>query len=182
MTNFSIKIINQNWISETENESDLCSHGKFELIIGNEKILSLEDDLDWTISTSTLNLLKCIESNHLAKENFDLILHCGELLMLSCPIGIYLDLTHKNGEITIENIVKQFGTSEKSIVKYSDLKVKIPKKEFAIQVLKIAEIVIDFFEKQPERKFSNETDKNMWENFWIEFNELYENGKNKYYC
>ena len=182
MTDFSIKIINQNWICETDNESDLCSHGQFELIIGNEKILSLEDDLDWTISTSTLNLLKCIESNHLANENFDLILHCGELLMLSCPIGIYLDLIHVDDKIIIENIVKQFGTSEKSIVKYSDLKVKIPKKEFAIQVLKIAEIVIDFFEKQPERKFSNETDKNMWENFWIEFNELYENGKNKYYC
>ena len=102
--------------------------------------------------------------------------------MLSCPIGIYLDLTHKNGEITIENVVKQFGTSEKSIVKYSDLKVKIPKKEFAIQVLKIAETVLDFFEKQPERKFSDETNKKMWENFWIEFNKLYENGKNKYYC
>ena len=182
MTDFSIKIINQNWICETNNETDLCSHGQFELIIGNKKILSLEDDLNWTISTSTLNLLKCIESNHLANENFDLILHCGELLMLNCPIGIYLDLTHDNEEITIENIVKQFGTSEKSIVKYSDLKVKISKREFAIQVLKIAECVIDFFEKQPERKFSDETEKNMWKNFWIEFNALYEDGKEKYYC
>lgn len=182
MTNFKIKILNQQWISTNDSEKDLCSHGKFELFIGNEKILCENDELDWTINTSTLNLLRCIESNHIAEENYDLILHCGQLLMLSCPIGIYLDLIHDNEEIVIENIVKQFGTSEESILKYPDLKVRILKKEFAIQVLKMAEDVLDFFDKQPERKFYDETDKIIWEEFWKEFNELYENGKNKYYC
>ncbi|WP_338815351.1 hypothetical protein V9L05_09920 [Bernardetia sp. Wsw4-3y2] len=182
MSSFSIKIISQNWISDTNNEMDLCSHGQFELKIGNEKILTKDDDLEWTISTSTLNLLRCIESNHLMKENFDLILHCGELGMVSCPIGIYLDLIHDKDEIIIENIVKQYGTSENSIIKYSGLKTRIPKKEFAVIILKIAEEVLSFFEKQPKRKFFDESDKVLWQNFWIEFNNLYEDGKNKYCC
>ena len=91
---FKIHILNQHWISIDDNGNDLCSHGELELIIGNEIILSKQDKIDWTISTSTLNLLKCIESNHIAEQNFELILHCGQLEMLSCPIGIYINIIH----------------------------------------------------------------------------------------
>ncbi|NHM07500.1 hypothetical protein G4D82_09735 [Flavobacterium sp. CYK-4] len=182
MTHFTIKILNQEWISKNDSRKDLCSHGKFELIIKNVKILCENDELDWTINTSTLNLLRCIESNHIANENYDLILHCGELLMLSCPIGIYLDLTHENDLIKIKNIKKQFGVSDNDFIEFSNLSVEIPKIDFAKQVLNVAEEVKDFFKKQPERIFDNENDKMLWKDFWEEFNELYENGIKKYYC
>ena len=181
MVNFKIQILNQHWISTDDNGNDLCSHGEFELIIGGEIILCKHDKIDWTISTSTLNLLKCIESNYIAEQNFELILHCGQLQMLSCPIGVYINIIHRNEKVKIENIKKQFGVSDNEFIDYPNLKVEIPKNHFAMQILKIAEQVKLFFENQPKRVLNDKEDELLWKNFWLEFNTLYDDGVKKYY-
>jgi hypothetical protein len=102
--------------------------------------------------------------------------------MLSCPIGIYLDLTHENDLIKIKNIKKQFGVNDNDFTEFLNLSVEITKRDFAKEILKVAEEVRDFFKKQPERIIDDENDKKLWRDFWEEFNELYENGIKKYYC
>ena len=104
MENFKIEIIKQTWLNEDSTNTDLCSHGYFKLIVGNIEILNNTTDLEFTISTSTLNLLRTIESNHIATKNFEILIHCGMLTPeLSCPVGIYWDLKHKGNKIEISN-------------------------------------------------------------------------------
>uniref|UniRef100_UPI004048F8F3 hypothetical protein n=1 Tax=Flavobacterium sp. TaxID=239 RepID=UPI004048F8F3 len=180
MTKFSLKILNQEWLSMENTEYDLCSHGKFELIIGNEKIIDGKEDIDWTISTSILSLLRTIDSEHIAETDFDLIKHCGGILMIGCPIGIYLDLKHNENMVSIGNIKKQYGVGEKEFKFYPNLTVELPKKDYAIIVLNEAKRVKLFFETETQRKV-DKFDILILEEFWNEFNELYENGMKKYY-
>ncbi len=179
MTRFSLKILNQEWLSSKDAENDLCSHGKFELIIGNEKIIDETEDIDWTVSTSILSLLRSIESEHIAEKDFDIIKHCGGILMIGCPIGIYLDLKHSENKITIGNIKKQYGVGDKEYKLYSNLNIELPKKDFAKIILNEAKKVKSFFEIEMQRKVDKD-DISIWEDFWNEFNELYENGRKKY--
>jgi hypothetical protein len=108
MTAFSIKILNQNWLNpEDLSHTDLCSHGEFEIIIDNQVIVDKKDELDWTISTSVLSLLRSIEPYINEEERYcEKILHCGQLLMLSCPICIDWDLTYENDTVTLNNVHK----------------------------------------------------------------------------
>ena len=178
---FNIKILTHEWISNKNSESDLCSHGKFELTIGKEKILN-ESDGNWTISTSVLQLLRCIESNPKTEINFNPIMCCGMLLMLGCPIGIYFDLKHQNGKILIKNIIKQFGTNDEEQILYPNIKVEINKEDFAKNILCLAKEVKMFFNNEPKKNIEDEIDKKLWAEFWAEFNELYESGNKKYNC
>ncbi len=113
MTAFSIKILNHNWLnSEDLSHTDLCSHGEFEIIIDNQVIVDQKDKLDWTISTSVLSLLRSIEPyNHEDGRYCEKILHCGQLLMLSCPICIDWNLTYENDTVTLNNVHKQFSVN-----------------------------------------------------------------------
>ena len=190
MDNFEIRIINQEWLETEHTENDLCSHGELELIIGNEKI-STELDGGWTISTSVLQFLRCLEPNSETEKDFNPIMCCGGLLMMSCPIGIYFDLHHTDNEtIIIKNIIKQLDTGTK-FIEYPNLTVELDKKDFAVKILKIAKEVKMFFENEPKKyiELKNEPnsdffqmEKENWIEFWKEFNELYENGINKYNC
>lgn len=179
MNNFELKILTQNWISNRFKKTDLCSHGKLELIIGNKTIISERDDIEWTINTSILKFLRCIESDHLAKRDFDIILHCGELLMLSCPIGIYFDLKHENDMVVINNIKKQFGVGESEYELMSEIEVKISKIEFAKKIIREAKVIKNFFNAQP-KIIEDKRDMFIYTEFWREFDELLNNAIKKY--
>ena len=176
--NLDIKIISQGWIEKSE--FDLCSHGIFELTIGKENILNKSDN-EWTISTSVLQLLRCIEPNSEIKKDFEAIMCCGGILMLGCPIGVYFDLEHKNEKIIINNIKKKITTGDINQVLYPNIKAEIDKKHFAIKILKVAREVKLFFKNSPKKNVTK-MDKEFWIEFWKEFNELYENGIKKYNC
>ena len=138
MKDFEIEVLEQKWISDDAERSDLCSHGKLRLIIADENILSDESNLDWTLNTSALRLLRTIESNHIAKKDFELILHCGGLLMMNCPIGVYFDLEHNGNKVKVSNIKKQFGVGEADSKLYSGIEVVLDKTSYAKEVIKFA--------------------------------------------
>jgi hypothetical protein len=181
MDKFNIKILSHEWISNENTETDLCSHGKLELTIGEEIILN-ESDGDWTISTSVLQLLRCIEPNPDTETDFNPIMCCGMLLMLGCPIGLYFDLKHKNGKIVIRNIKKQYGTNDNEHVLYPKIVAEINTSDFAINILNLAKEVKSFFNNEPKKNLDDDMDKELWFEFWNEFNELYKNGIEKYNC
>lgn len=179
MNGFNLKILSQEWISNEKPEDDLCSHGKFELTINGEKIIN-ESDGDWTISTSVLQLLRCIEPNPVTEKEFNPIMCCGMLLMLGCPVGLYFDLTHKEGKVLISNVKKQYGIGNNELILYSEIKAEINKKQFAMNILSLAKEVKLFFKNASKKIIQNEIDEQLWIEFWKEFNELYENGVKKY--
>jgi hypothetical protein len=183
MTAFSIKILNQNWLkSEDLSNTDLCSHGEFEIIIDNQVIVDKKDELDWTISTSVLSLLRSIEPYINEEERYcEKILHCGQLLMLSCPICIDWDLTYENDIVTLNNVYKQFSINSEDVIYFKGVNVKIEIKTYAREILKLAEEVKQFFDNQPTRILCDKWDSSSWDNFWSEFNELFTRGKDKYF-
>jgi hypothetical protein len=182
MVTFSIKILNQNWLdSEDLSNTDLCSHGEFEIIIDNQVIVSQNDKLDWTISTSVFSLLRSIEPYNHAEERYcEKILHCGQLLMLSCPICIDWDLIHEDETVTLKNVHKQFSVNTEDIVYFKEINIKIDRKAYAKEILKVAEEVKQFFDNQPKRILYDEWESSFWETFWSEFNDLFDKGKMKY--
>jgi hypothetical protein len=181
MEYFNIEIIKQAWLGEDATNTDLCSHGYFKLIIGNIEILNKNSDLELTISTSALNLLRTIESNHIASKEFEILIHCGMLTPeLSCPIGIYWDLKHKGNKIEISNITKQFGVGKLEKKEFKNLKVEILKTDYIKEILSVAKDVKLFFNQEPERIIDNEFENKQWNVFWKEFNYLYENALKKY--
>jgi hypothetical protein len=181
MENFKIEIIKQTWLNEDSTNTDLCSHGYFKLIVGNIEILNNTTDLEFTISTSTLNLLRTIESNHIATKNFEILIHCGMLTPeLSCPVGIYWDLKHKGNKIEISNITKQFGVGDLEKKEFKNLKIEILKTDYIKDILIVAKNVKLFFNQEPERIIDNEFESKQWDTFWKEFNYLYQNALEKY--
>src|ERR1700760_4898180 len=114
MNNFNIDIIDHHWIdNDLENETDECSHGKFILTIGGKKILTSDDEIDdWTTSTSVLRLLRTIEHDFVENRDSGIILHCGMVQMISCPIAIDWVLVHKDDRVVIRDIKKYLSTDE----------------------------------------------------------------------
>jgi hypothetical protein len=182
MAIFSIKILNQNWLDpEDLSHTDLCSHGEFEIIIDNQVIVGEKDELDWTISTSVFSLLRSMEPyNHEEGRYCEKILYCGQLLMLSCPICIDWDLIYEDDTVTLKNIYKQISVNTKDVIYFKDINLKIDRKTYAKEILKVAEEVKQFFDNQPKRLFCDEWESSSWETFWSEFIDLFEKGKRKY--
>lgn len=113
MGNFILDIVDHHWIDrDPGNETDECSHGRFLLTLGGVQILSGEDDInDWTTSTSVLRLLRTLEDDFIEDRGFGIILHCGMLPMISCPISIDWQLVHAGGKVLISEI-KKYPSSE----------------------------------------------------------------------
>src|SRR5512139_3816193 len=88
---FNIQILNQYWENqEDDNLYDLCSHGEMLLTINGIDVITQQDG-EWTLSTSALHLLRSIFSD-MQGENIPMILHCGMLLMIGCPISVSWDV------------------------------------------------------------------------------------------
>ena len=181
MSNFSIKILNQSWLDSDLSHTDLCSHGEFEIIIDNQIIVDEKDKLDWTISTSALSLLRSIQPyEHEQGRYCEKILHCGQLLMLNCPCCIDWNLTYEEDKVTLKNVFKQFSVRTEDVIYFKDINIKIDREKYAREILSIAEEVKHFFENQPQRIFYDEWESLSYDSFWLEFNELFTKGKQKY--
>ena len=69
-------------------------------MIGGRVIAAGDDTGDYTISTSALALLRTLESDYSPDSGFQptaLVMHCGGLLMVSCPYGINWSVRHRGG-------------------------------------------------------------------------------------
>ena len=169
MKDFALKILEQYWIDkDPNNDTDLCSHGKIYLRINSQEILTESDD-DWTVSTSALLLLRTLFQDY---DEPQLILHCGMLLLLSCPISITWLVEHKGKKVCIDKVRKNPTTNTSDTIEFPNASVELELREYAFAIWNFSEDVVDFFRKEKERKFFDDHDKIGYERFWIELNEL----------
>jgi len=72
------------------------------LTIGGEVIVAPERG-DVTISTSALALLRTLGHDHSSRQPVAeyLLLHCGQLLMASCPHSVDWSVRHDGGQIRL---------------------------------------------------------------------------------
>jgi len=136
---FEIEILEQGWLGSKQTEYDLCSHGKIRLVIGGQVISSGEED--YGISESALALLRTLKSNHddVQPVAEKMVLHgCGTLLMMGCPIGINWTVTHAQGNVLLNNVIRFDTINEKRGTKFPGLEAKLTEEEYRRQVIAFA--------------------------------------------
>jgi hypothetical protein len=174
-TAFEIEITRQGWIDPDLDDApvDLCSHGDIRLEIGGGLIVPGTGGHWYTISTSALALLRTLESDHSRKRPVAdrLILCCGMLMMLSCPIGVDWRVTHLgSGRVRLDEVVRCDTVDESDAIHFPGLVVELAEDEYARQIVGFAERAKEPFagaEKTPPDEFEQE----LYEEFWREYDE-----------
>ena len=167
---FEIEITSQGW-SEPRGgwdpaRCDLCSHGDIRLVIGGRVIAAGDDTGDYTISTSALALLRTLESDYSPDSGFPptaLVMHCGELLMVSCPYGINWSVRHRGGRVLLSDVVKDESET------YDGLTVDVSYDEYRGQVVAFAEKAKEPF--AVVEKALDDSTRDEFEEFWREYDE-----------
>ena len=173
MDDFRVDIINHCWIdNDPENDTDECSHGQFILTIAGTEILTKDDEiLDWTTSTSVLRLLRTIGNDFIENRGSGIILHCGMVQMISCPISIDWKLYHENNNVVIKEVKKYPSVRDEDVINYEGLVGIIHIDDYKEQIIKVARQVKDFFaQSKPRRLEGIDVECNL--EFWKEFDDL----------
>jgi hypothetical protein len=167
LANFEIDITEQGWFdAEADSERyDLCSHGDIRLIIGGRVVAPGDGSGDWTISTSALALLRTLESDHVSGDWRDqLVLHCGMIFMLSCPLGIDWSVRHAYGRVHLSEVVLR----DEARHDFPGLAADLTEEEYHRQLIAFAQKA-----KQPfigvEKATSDDYEQQCYEEFWDEY-------------
>lgn len=175
---FLIRIENQDWISKECRYQDLCSHGEIYLNVNGTIITQSGMDEQWGISESALALLRTIDQDYISVPKYEegLILHgCGTILMTNCPISIRWWVRHVGDHVVLSDFLKVETTDPSTgSVYYPDLEVQINKNEYKAQIRAFAQEAKMFFDTFGEKQISDDYDKQMYEEFWDEYNQLLE--------
>lgn len=170
---FGLKVLELHWISDTDQNQDLCAHGKFFIRIGNE-IIADKDAGSFTLSSTALYLLRSIYSDYdkdisgygnqllpccghfmfQAEENIDFVIITG------CPHGIDWKIVH-----TENNKVKHI--SEKGTEAIIDFE------KYKKLVFDFADEVEEFYLKSEAKTLPNDDfEREGYLAFWREWKEL----------
>lgn len=183
---FAIEITKQGWLEPGPHPDydpatvDLCSHGDVRLTIGGQVIASGDGRGEYGISEGALALLRTLESNHSADAPWGsdqrlaerLIPHgCGAMLMFTCPIGIDWSVSHIGGQVRISDVLRYDTANETEPVRFPDLAVEVSEDEYRRQVVALAKKAKEPFEGV-EKTFSNDSDRQDYEEFWNEYDRL----------
>ncbi|MFS0636912.1 hypothetical protein AB1K84_13500 [Mesobacillus foraminis] len=172
-TDFELYISKQFWIGLEE--EDVCSHGEIYLKVGGTIITQPGVNEQWGISESALALLRTLSKNYVSNpENEEgLIFHgCGTILMMGCPISIHWSVFHIEDQIILKDFIKVAVIDPKEgRIHYPGLQVTMTKKDYENIILTFALQAKNFF-KNSNKKHINDTDKEMYQSFWNEYNEL----------
>ena len=170
LESFTIEITRQGWIGPEPSHAkgDLCSHGDIRLVIGGCVIEPGDEEGEYTISTSALALLRTLESDHSPERPVagKLVMHCGELLMLSCPIGIDWSVTHLPGAVRLSEVDR--CDPMRPAARFPGLAVDLAEDEYRRQVVAFAEEAKRPFEGI-EKVFYDDVDRQDYEKFWREY-------------
>lgn len=173
MNNFELKILELHWISDTNQNQDLCVHGKVFFRIGNE-IISDKDAGDFTLSSTALYLLRSLYSDYEWEKNGyenQLLPCCGNFTyqpdenidfvsILGCNIGIDWKIIH-----TANNKIKHI--SEKGSEAIIDFE------KYKKLVFDFSDEVEEFYLKsEPKIFIDNDFEKNGYLAFWREWKKL----------
>ena len=172
---FEIGITRQGWIDPDESDMpvDLCSHGDIRLEIGGQVIVSGQEEQRYTISTSALALLRTLEANHSPErpvtDNENLILHCGQVMMLSCPIAIDWSVTHLDDHVRLDDVVRRDSTSEAEAIRFHGLTVDVPQDEYRQKIAAFATQAKEPFltgsKKTPDDEYWAELNRAFWQEY-----------------
>src|SRR5262249_6774365 len=115
-------------------------------------------------------LLRTLESGHSPEHPVAerLLLHCGMLLMLSCPSGIDWSVTHLGERVRLHDVVRYDGTDESGAVRFPGLMVELAEDEYRRQVVAFAEKAKEPF-RTTEKVFHDEVDRQDYDVFWQEY-------------
>jgi hypothetical protein len=169
---FEIEITEQGWIDPDldDDPADLCSHGGIRLVIGGRMIAPSDGQHGYTISTSALALLRTLEADHSPERTGRdrLVLHCGMIDMLSCPIGIDWGVTHLGDRVRLDDVVRCDDID--GTVHFPGLAVEIAESEYRRHVVAFAEKA-----KQPfargRKTPADDYEQKLYEEFWREYDE-----------
>jgi hypothetical protein len=174
---FEIEIAKQGWIDPDLDEApaDLCSHGDIRLQIGGRVIVSGKAEPGevadwWTISTSALALLRTLESDHLPHQRVAdrLILHCGMIEMMTCPIGIDWSVKHLGGRVRLYDVARYDTVNEAAAVRFPGLEAEVSENEYRLEVVAFAEMA-----KQPfvgaQKTPGDDYEQQLYQKFWREY-------------
>jgi len=184
LPDFAIEITKQGWINDEPESAryDPCSHGDIRVVIGGRVIAPGDGSGDYTISTSALALLRTLESDHSRERPIidhrgigtdHLVMHCGQLLMGSCPIGIDWSVAHIPGRVRQSDIVRCDSIKAKP-VRFQGLVAEVAEDEYRRQVVAFAEKA-----KEPFlgiEKDLDDLDGPLYEEFWQEYEERLSRG------
>ncbi|MDP9258904.1 MAG: hypothetical protein M3Q31_20485, partial [Actinomycetota bacterium] len=131
---FRIDLLEQGWLDGCEAESDLCSHGRLRIVIGQRTVA--DGELDVGISESALALLRTLDQDRRSAEKQErLIFHgCGAILMMGCPIGIDWDVVHDGDVVRLRNVIVCDGTAAGD-ERDRHLSIDVPATEYREQVV-----------------------------------------------
>lgn len=182
MSGFEIEISEQGWLgTEGESPYDLCSHGDIRLVIGGRLILpsggrlgsyAVDREGGYTISTSALALLRTLESDHSRERRVAdrLILHCGMIEMLSCPIGVDWSVAHLGARVRLDEVVRYDTVDVGEAVRVPGLAVELSEGQYRHEIVAFAEQA-----KQPfvgiEKTPADEYEEELYDQFWREYDE-----------
>ena len=174
---FEIEITRQGWIDPelSDAPNDLCSHGDIRLEIGGQVIVSGQEDQWYTISTSALALLRTLEADHSPErpvtDNDNLILHCGMLMMLSCPIGIEWSVTHVDDHVRLHDVIRRDSISENEDVRFPGLAVELRLVEYRQKIGAFAAKAKEPFLTGSRKSPGDSYDEELYRAFWQEYDE-----------
>jgi hypothetical protein len=167
---FELEITSHGWLDVPDAErEDLCSHGDLRLVIGGRVIAAGDGSGDYAISTSALALLRTLESDHGRGDRVvptSLVMHCGGLLMTSCPYGIDWSVSHREGRVLLGDVVKN------ETERFAGLAVDLSEDESRRAVVAFAERAKEPF--ATVEKALDESTRAEYEAFWREYDELLE--------
>lgn len=173
MNNFELKILELHWISDTNQNQDLCAHGTVYIRIGNE-IIADKDTFDLTLSSTALYLLRSLKSNYDKEKNGygnQLLPCCGHdmfqaekeidfVVITGCPYGIDWKIIHAEG-----NKIKHISEKGEEVI--------IDFEEYKQLVFDFADKVEAFYLKsEPKILPKEDFEKNGYLAFWREWKSL----------
>ena len=173
-----ILITQQGWLGENDPDLDydpalvdLCSHGGIRLTIGGQVIALGDDDYEYGISESALALLRTLESDHSPDRRVAerLIFHgCGNILMMGCEVGIDWSISHVDGWVRIDDVIRYDTVDETEAVRFPTVTAELSEDEYRLHVVAFAERAKEPFEKvakKPADDFGQEQHEEFWEEF-----------------
>ena len=170
---FELKILELHWISDENQNQDLCVHGKVFIKIGNE-IIADKDTFDLTLSSTGLYLLRSLYSSYDKEKNGygnQLLPCCGHFMfqaeenidfvvITGCLDGIDWKIVH-----TEEGKVKHISEKGTEVI--------IDFEGYKKMVFDFADEIEEFYLKNEAKTLPNEDfEKEGYLAFWREWKEL----------
>lgn len=166
---FEIRLLTINWLQNTDEEKDLCAHGKVFVRIENEVLSDLENQ-EWTVSSTALYLMRTISEDYeIGNYASQLVPCCGfcfikdkqsnRVVILGCPNGIDWTIHHVGNTVVHTSVNGETA--------------KITQDTYKRQVLDFVNEVESFYRiSKPKELPSDKEDIEAYQLFWNEWKEL----------